>query len=353
MNQEKIGKFISQSRKAKKLTQESLAESLGVNHRTISRWENGKNMPDVSLYKPLCEILEISIEELINGEKTKKNELKESYEKAITNTIDNNHQNKKKFHKIIIILTTIILIISIILLLIIIYYKNKYPKIDIYNLSILNSDKLELNKEITIDKGNYKIWFYGIDSLQLSDSKNNYYDLKSALKYNQIKITDIKDYLDSQHNNEYIEKYLLYDGGTIIYKSKKYEIIFCNTIDNNNDIYIGTPNITTNLKGAYCGHTEDNNCYFTRTYHILNIQEDDDYNFINVTLKQFQSKTSLVKIPRIDNLQVGKNYEFTFRTYESFDDSIENIFKLSTIIEVKETNKQGLEQTSDKICISN
>lgn len=69
MNLKKIGKFIAEMRKAKGLTQEELAEKLGVNNRTISRWENGENMPDISLYKPLCEILKISIEELVNGEK--------------------------------------------------------------------------------------------------------------------------------------------------------------------------------------------------------------------------------------------------------------------------------------------
>lgn len=56
MNLEKVGKFIASARKKKKLTQEQLAIKLGINNRTISRWENGKNMPDVSLYKPLCEI---------------------------------------------------------------------------------------------------------------------------------------------------------------------------------------------------------------------------------------------------------------------------------------------------------
>lgn len=96
MNLEKIGKFIASARKKKKLTQEQFAIKLGINNRTISRWENGKNMPDVSLYKPLCEILEISIEELINGEKTNKNEIRESVEKAIINTVDLSEKTRKK-----------------------------------------------------------------------------------------------------------------------------------------------------------------------------------------------------------------------------------------------------------------
>jgi len=71
MNQEKVGKFILECRKNKRMTQEELAQKLGVSRKAISRWENGKNMPDYSLLIPLCENLEITIDELINGETTK------------------------------------------------------------------------------------------------------------------------------------------------------------------------------------------------------------------------------------------------------------------------------------------
>ena len=73
MDQEKIGKFIAKLRKEKKLSQKELAEKLGVSDRSISNWENGKNMPDLSLFKPLCEELGISINELMNGKVKRKN----------------------------------------------------------------------------------------------------------------------------------------------------------------------------------------------------------------------------------------------------------------------------------------
>lgn len=73
MNQIKIGNFIATLRKEKKLTQEQLAEKLGVNNRTVSRWENGKSMPDMSLFKPLCKIFGITINELLEGEISQKN----------------------------------------------------------------------------------------------------------------------------------------------------------------------------------------------------------------------------------------------------------------------------------------
>lgn len=69
MDQEKIGKFIAECRKEKKLTQEQLADKLGVSNRSISRWENGKTMPDISLFEPLCEELNISINELLKGQR--------------------------------------------------------------------------------------------------------------------------------------------------------------------------------------------------------------------------------------------------------------------------------------------
>lgn len=69
MNQEKIGKFIAECRKEKNLTQEQLAERLGVSNKSISRWENAKTMPDVSLFEPLCKELDISFNELLTGER--------------------------------------------------------------------------------------------------------------------------------------------------------------------------------------------------------------------------------------------------------------------------------------------
>ena len=88
MNQEKIGKFILENRKRKKLTQAELAEKLGVTDRTLSNWENGKNMPDLSLFKPLCDILGITINELMSGEKISNKEYNEKLEENIINTID-------------------------------------------------------------------------------------------------------------------------------------------------------------------------------------------------------------------------------------------------------------------------
>ena len=68
MNQVKIGKFIAECRKKKNLTQMQLAEKLNITDRAISKWENGKGMPDTSIMLELCEILGISVNELLSGE---------------------------------------------------------------------------------------------------------------------------------------------------------------------------------------------------------------------------------------------------------------------------------------------
>lgn len=68
MEQIKIGKFIAKKRKEQNLTQEQLAERLGVSNKTISKWETGKCMPDYAIVKNLCEELKISVSELMDGE---------------------------------------------------------------------------------------------------------------------------------------------------------------------------------------------------------------------------------------------------------------------------------------------
>lgn len=68
MNQQVTGKFIAQKRKEKNLTQEQLAEKLGVSNKTISKWETGKCMPDYAVVKKLCDELEITVAELMDGE---------------------------------------------------------------------------------------------------------------------------------------------------------------------------------------------------------------------------------------------------------------------------------------------
>lgn len=101
MNQVKIGKFISEKRKEKKLTQQQLAEKLGVSDRAISNWENGKNMPDISLFPIISRELDVTVNDLMSGEKVDKKEYQEKFEENIIYTIDETIKKENKFLKII------------------------------------------------------------------------------------------------------------------------------------------------------------------------------------------------------------------------------------------------------------
>ena len=97
MLQENIGKFIAQERKNAGLTQEQFAEKLGVSNRSVSRWENGKTMPDFSLFPMICETFEISTTELLNGKRSVQADLKENIGLLIGFF---GEENRKKLQKV-------------------------------------------------------------------------------------------------------------------------------------------------------------------------------------------------------------------------------------------------------------
>ena len=96
MNQEKIGKFIAKLRKQKKLTQEQLAEKLGITKNAVSKWERGLGLMDLSLLKPLSHILEVSVTEILNGERFTKEEIDSKSEETLIDTLDYSAKEIKK-----------------------------------------------------------------------------------------------------------------------------------------------------------------------------------------------------------------------------------------------------------------
>ena len=83
MNQEKIGKFIAMNRKLKNLTQEELADKLGITKNAVSKWERGLCLMDMSLLKPLSEILELSVNDILAGEKIEEKDIEKKSEENI------------------------------------------------------------------------------------------------------------------------------------------------------------------------------------------------------------------------------------------------------------------------------
>ena len=88
MDLEKIGKFIAKTRKDANLTQEQLAEKLGITYKAVSKWECGKGLPDASIMVELCKILKITVNDLLSGEKVGEIEYQEKLEQNIIDTID-------------------------------------------------------------------------------------------------------------------------------------------------------------------------------------------------------------------------------------------------------------------------
>ncbi len=94
MNIEKIGGFIKEKRNELGLTQKELAERLGVSDKSISKWENGKCLPDFSIFNDLCKELKISINELLAGEVITEEEYRRKFEEGFINTFNMKKEKK-------------------------------------------------------------------------------------------------------------------------------------------------------------------------------------------------------------------------------------------------------------------
>lgn len=120
MDQEKIGKLIAKCRKEKNMTQVELADKLGVTDKAVSKWETGRCLPDVSLYKDLCSILGITLNEFFVGEKIEEEKFKEQADKNLFDALENssftlnerikyysNKWDKEHFSELIIVMIVI------------------------------------------------------------------------------------------------------------------------------------------------------------------------------------------------------------------------------------------------------
>ena len=97
MDQKKIGQFIATLRKEKDLTQKQLADMLHITDKAVSKWECGRSLPDNQLLKELCSLLDITINELLSGERLSSDKYHEKAEENIGMLIDEQSANHKKF----------------------------------------------------------------------------------------------------------------------------------------------------------------------------------------------------------------------------------------------------------------
>ncbi len=100
---DEIGKFIKIKRKEKSLTQQELADKLSVSFKTVSKWECGKGLPDVSLMIPLCEILGITVNELLSARHIEKDEYMKKADENLVNVLSERQGNKRRMTALVIL----------------------------------------------------------------------------------------------------------------------------------------------------------------------------------------------------------------------------------------------------------
>lgn len=207
MNQIKIGKFISECRKSKNMTQEEFAEKIGVNNRSVSRWETGKNMPDISLYNPICELLEISVNDLLSGEIINKNNYQNQFEKNIVEVVNKVDKNNKRNNFILNVIAYLVLFACMFFLCYIFYCNYRFEqKYNANKMKLIEQDNSKNLIFKTKECGTFKYMIINkkenglifITFWQTLEQKNM---SSKQLKYNYIDLTQ-NDYVGHSINIE-------------------------------------------------------------------------------------------------------------------------------------------------------
>ena len=362
MDQIKIGKFIAELRKTKNMTQQQLGEKIGVSSKTISKWETGKGMPDLSSLKPLSDCLEISINELLSGEKIEEEKYADKLEENIINTIeysDKQVNNKKNLIGILLIvfgvfisfsamsifasesswgsiysiLGTIISLVGVSKL----TRKLSYGKRLLFNygyfilfvvmllvidyigvITIHQAPRFSYNTKTGDNMIIYNTPFYNVYRMN-RDTKNEYFIVDIEKKYTSETVPNVPFDRDESGIDNIIK-----------YKSKYVG-------DNSND-----SNLINNLPLSEYGYTfeiDSENLGLTINYHIT-----DWYIKDNLYLQKSLIYNSVSIISLIDNVEYIE-YNFTGNSYKVSRDIIEREYpSFYKIVHNNEVNKENFNQ---------
>ena len=211
MNPEKVGKFIKDLRKKNNLTQADLANKYNVTYQAVSKWENGINLPDVTLLRKMSKDFNISIEDLLDGEPIKKN------------------KNRKR--KIITFSLIFIIVIATILLIINIYYNSSFKFSTISSMcsdfKVTGSLAYDKNKSsIYISDVNYlgencDIVYDKIESILYENVSNNKLEISSSIVKEK---TTLDNFLSNfkLNVNDYEQACKTYDANTLYLEINAY-----------------------------------------------------------------------------------------------------------------------------------
>ena len=154
MNQNKIGEFIAACRKDKGLTQMQLAEKLNITNRAVSKWETGKSLPDASIMLELCEILGITVNELLSGERI----IMEDYKKKAEENLVGIQSKKEKADRDLKIVVMVVFVTTVVLFIINMLLKQFSPEHNVAALGYTN---------LIIAIGLFGKWFFNHYKLTL------------------------------------------------------------------------------------------------------------------------------------------------------------------------------------------
>lgn len=278
MNQEKIGKFIQEVRKEKKLTQEDLATKLGITKNAVSKWERGISMMDMSLLIPVCDILEVSITELLNGERIDNESLKEQTEKAIKNTLDFTDK-KMRFSKI---KSSVITIIILIVLVGLSYFGYKFYLINKYTFDKPNNVEKVL-KGIN-NKSEIKI-------IKRTLNKDEY------LMLDNFKIrNDFEDYVLDNKNSKFEPSIYRNESSTITFSSNEVNYQMIDAFSSEKVTFYGD--------GA--GELEKNFSKADRKFFLLKNDINNDVDFLLYVGNNYYKENNIF----MDKRTMMENYAF-------------------------------------------
>jgi len=189
MDQDKIGKFIAKCRKERNITQQELANKLGVTDKAISKWETGRCLMDISLLKPISEILGVSILEIINGENIEKERVymksNEVVEKTLNYAKEKIKKSKIKSVSIVVLLTFLVAVIGFVSYKGIMLVKYNVEPIENYE-ELINSLSMDETLKIykrTINENEY----LKNKDIKIRNDFDDYELIDSALEYDSTK----------------------------------------------------------------------------------------------------------------------------------------------------------------------
>lgn len=202
MDLNKVGTFIANLRKEKDLTQAKLGELLGVNDKTVSRWETGKNAPDISILNDLSEKLGISVKELLNGERNLEKDINIEALKYY------NNRGKKR-----ILISAIIAILIILLLSILFFSINKYNQYKVFKVYSSNSN-LNLEGIVVLNPYRNIIVLRNIEYSDYNEGTTDEISSKSyyvkLLSNDKIIKNEIYNFDKEMKLRDFLETYTLY-----------------------------------------------------------------------------------------------------------------------------------------------